>query len=507
MRLLDQHLISLLRFFVFIFGLLVFSLFSCESEVVEQTPETLSPDRFKQVIDLEGELEVSDFVWRSLNQYYYWQKDVTELSDSFLEDEESYKEFIFKNNDPEAFFESLVHPDDPFSFIEEDYRDLENLIQGIEATNGVEFGLLFACQNCRQLIGYVKYIIEGSNASEKDIKRGDLFSGVNGVQLTIDNYRDLLFGDNLGYTLNMVSISNGTIVNNGKEVSLEKEENFEINPIYKNKILNTTTGKIGYLMYNQFVADKNTELNQIFGNFKAVGISDLIIDLRYNGGGSVNNCVALASMITGQFPSEVFVQEQWNSKMLNFLSKEYGEESLINRFVTTLSDGENINSLSLERVYILTSSESASASELLINGLKSFIEVVHIGETTVGKNVGSITVYDYIDAQQTKNPDHTYALQPIVLKIANNDGFSDYAQGLAPDHMVKEQITDFGVLGDPSEALLSYAVSLITGDEITSSKKKYTLPLNKVRDPLMIKRQRMFVDKKINYHQLKKTLN
>ena len=116
-------------------------------------------------------------------------------------------------------------------------------------------------------------------------------------------------------------------------------------------------------------------------------------------------------------------------------------------------------------------------------------------------------MYDYIDAQQTKNPDHTYALQPIVLKIANNDGFSDYAQGLAPDHMVKEQITDFGVLGDPSEALLSYAVSLITGDEITSSKKKYTLPLNKVRDPLMIKRQRMFVDKKINYHQLKKTLN
>jgi C-terminal processing protease CtpA/Prc len=504
MRPRDHQLISLYHPLVLIFGLSIFTLLSCETEIIEQTPEKISADRFEQVIDLEGDLEVSDFVWRSLNQYYYWQNDVAELSDTFLESEESYKEFIFKNNDPDVFFESLIHPDDPFSFIQENYLDLENLIQGIEATNGVEFGLLFACQNCRQLIGYVKYIVDGSNASEKDIQRGDLFSGVDGVQLTIENYRELLFGDNFSYTLNMVSVSNGTIVSNGKEVALTKQENFEINPIHVKKILGTANGKVGYLMYNQFVADKSTELNEVFGNFKEAGISDLIIDLRYNGGGSVNNCVALASMITGQFPSEIFVQEQWNSKMSNFLSREYGKESLINRFVTTLTDGEKINSLSLDRVYILTSSESASASELLINGLKSFIEVVHIGETTVGKNVGSITVYDYIDAQQTKNPDHTYALQPIVLKIANKDGFSDYSQGLDPDYVVKEEITDFGVLGDPNEALLSYAVSLITGDDVASSKKEFTFPLNKVRDPLMIKRQRMFVDKKINLRQFRR---
>ena len=67
-------------------------------------------------------------------------------------------------------------------------------------------------------------------------------------------------------------------------------------------------------MYNQFVADKSNELNKIFADFKAEGISDLIIDLRYNGGGSIKNCVELASMITGQFTNEIFAEEQWNNK-------------------------------------------------------------------------------------------------------------------------------------------------------------------------------------------------
>jgi hypothetical protein len=68
---------------------------------------------------------------------------------------------------PETFFESLKHPDDRFSWIQDDYLELENSLQGIVASNGVEFGLLLACENCNQVIGFVKYILEGSNASEK----------------------------------------------------------------------------------------------------------------------------------------------------------------------------------------------------------------------------------------------------------------------------------------------------------------------------------------------------
>ena len=173
---------------------------------------------------------------------------------------------------------------------------------------------------------------------------------------------------------------------------------------------------------------------------KQKGITELILDLRYNGGGSVQNCVELASMITGQYDSEIFAEEIWNQKLLTYLEERFGRESLINRFVNKLENEEQINSLKFNRVYVITSSESASASELLINGLTPYIEVIQVGEKTFGKNVGSITVYDYIDNEKTKNPEHTYAMQPIVLKIANSDGYADYTDGLEPSTEVEEDI-------------------------------------------------------------------
>ena len=500
MRLLFRSLIVTFRFCVFLNILLLLSIFGCESDSIDED----SSSTINNIINFEGDLEISDFVWKSLNLYYYWQNEVPRLSDSIYGDIQNYSEFILKNKTPKLFFDSLIHPDDDFSWIEENYSDLENSIQGVVASNGVEFGLLFACDNCRQLIGYVKYIVPGSNASPKNIKRGDLFSGVNGIQLTIDNYNELLFNDKLDYSLNMVSINNGVFVNNGIEIFLSKEENLEINPILINQVLDIENTKIGYLVYNQFVADKSLQLNQIFGDFKNEEIDDLIIDLRYNGGGSVVNCIELASMITGQFSKQVFVQELWNSKMKEALTIDNGEEYFLNRFVSTLSNGEAINSLSLNRIYILTSSESASASELLINGLKPFIEVIHIGGRTVGKNVASITLYDYVNTfdadigvQQIKNPNHKYALQPIVFKIANKDGFSDYSDGLEPNYNLKESILDFGILGDIEEPLLSFAISIITGNEAKFTLKNSSTQLKKFQDPLMIKRRGMFLDKNI----------
>ena len=74
-------------------------------------------------------------------------------------------------------------------------------------------------------------------------------------------------------------------------------------------------------------------------------------------------------MITGQFNSEIFAQEIWNQKLLTYLEERFGRESLINRFVNKLENEDLLNSLKFDRVYVITSSESASASELLINGL------------------------------------------------------------------------------------------------------------------------------------------
>ena len=487
---------------LYLFLILILPIVHCSKDLTTDANNEFDRnfDTDDLTINLEGDLQISDFVWKGLNEFYYWQDQVSELSDEKLIDEKEYADYIKNNSNPDLFFESLKHSDDRFSWIQNNYVELENNLQGVFATNGVEFGLLYACENCNEVLGFVKYIYKGSNADGKNIKRGDFFNGVNGTILNDSNYISLLFGENLNYSLNMATIENGKVISNGVNVELTKEENFETNPIHISKTFDIQNGdQVGYLMYNQFVANKSVNLNDVFAEFKNKNINNLIVDLRYNGGGSVKNCVELASMITGQFESGVFAQEQWNNKLISYLEKRFGSESLINRFVDTLSNGSPINSLKLDQVYVITSSESASASELLINGLSSYIEVIQIGEPTVGKNVGSITVYDYIDNEKTKNPDHTYAMQPIVLKMANSDGYADYTEGLQPDRLIEEDITNLGVLGNIGEPLLNSTLNLISG----TKKEIFINPkLNKkflIIDPLMLERQKMIIEKNINY--------
>ena len=126
----------------------------------------LKIDSDDNAINLEGELQISDFVWQGLNYFYYWQESVVKLSDSLLNDSEKYIEFINENSKPKEFFESLKHPDDRFSWIQEDYEELDNLLKGVFSSNGVEFQLICYI-NCDQVIGIVKYILKDSDASEK----------------------------------------------------------------------------------------------------------------------------------------------------------------------------------------------------------------------------------------------------------------------------------------------------------------------------------------------------
>lgn len=470
-------------------------------EVTVKTTSTQLP-----LIDLEyGTLEISDFIWKGLNEYYYWQEEVELLSDDVAQFGGAYSKFISSNSNPEDFFSLLKHPDDQFSFLYNDYRELENSFEGVTSTSGVEFGLLYACQNCNELIGYVKYILEGSNAVEKNIKRGDLFIGVNGTTLTASNYRALLFENQPSITLNMAAIVNGNIVQSTKEVELVKQENFNINPIQIAKVLDLSSAeldlnkKIGYLMYNQFLADKGDDLNQVFKEFKTREISDLVLDLRYNGGGSIQNCIELSSMITGQFKNQIFAKENWNSKLEPLIISQYGKDKLVNRFVSFLSDGQALNSLELNRVFVITSPETASASELLINGLAPYIEVIHVGEQTVGKNVGSITLYDYID--NNINPSHTYAMQPIVFKLENSEGFVEYSSGLIPDYYIKESLLDLGTLGNEEEPLLRTVLGLIGGTQKTNTsiESLERIKWRRLQDPILLQRQRMYSQKEINF--------
>ena len=245
-----------------------------------------------------------------------------------------------------------------------------------------------------------------------------------------------------------------------------------------NKVITSGSHKIGYLMYNAFYANYDSKLNEAFGTLKAEGITDLVLDLRYNGGGSVQTATRLASMITDTKKTygKVFAKQQWNAKINAYYEAE-NPTALFNYFTDKIGN-TTINSLeNLTKVYILTSNNTASASELVINGLKPHITVVQIGDKTVGKNVGSVTLYDSPTfGTQNRNPKHRYAMQPIVLKIVNSDGFGDYYNGLQPDHLITEKISTYGVLGHSeikmindkeeltsNEPLLDMAFAKITG--------------------------------------------
>ena len=452
------------------------------------------------VIRIETDLEIIDFVWGGLNQYYYWQESVANLSDSKKENESEYAYFLSQNPVPEEFFNSLLHPDDNFSWIVDDYIELENMLQGIDVSDGMEFGLYIEC-NDQNIFGFVRYVQKNSDAESKGVKRGMLFSHINGTRLTRSNYRDLLYNNSTSYTVKFSRLSydqtNQCAVLTTEQESMQLVKSRLVkNPIHISKIIENRGQKIGYLMYNQFLGvvesegkDYNSDLNDAFSNFLSNGINELVVDLRYNPGGRISTSINLASMITGQFNNQVFAKERWNSKLMNYWD-ENSPESLLNKFSNKLDNNQSISSLNLDRVFVLTSARTASASELLINGLDPYIDVIHIGDFTVGKNQGSITVYDYINDSRDKNPNHMYAMQPIVLKIGNVAGYTDFPDGLEPDIFIKESLLNPGILGNIDEPLLKIAIDQISGD-VSSIENNYlfkeiSTPKDKLKEKIII---------------------
>ena len=142
-------------------------------------------------------------------------------------------------------------------------------------------------------------------------------------------------------------------------------------------------------------------------------------------------------------------------------------ESLVNLFYDEISNGTDFNNLGLTRLYVLTTLSTASASELLINSLSPYIQVIQIGAPTTGKYQASTTLYDSPDFNRSgANPGHTYAIQPLIYKTVNAAGVTDYAEGLMPDIEIFENLRNLGTIGDINEPLLKTALDHITGNPV-----------------------------------------
>jgi C-terminal processing protease CtpA/Prc len=194
--------------------------------------------------------------------------------------------------------------------------------------------------------------------------------------------------------------------------------------------------KVGYLFFRNFVQPSVAALTDAFTALKTAGATELVLDLRYNGGGLVDVAVHLASLIGGaRTGGQVMLNYVHNDKVGPVLDKS-----------TRFSSPEQ--TLNLQRLVAITTRSSASASELVINSLRAYIPVTIVGDTTYGKPVGQygLRFCDKI-------------LYPVAFSIRNANNEGDFFDGLAPDCAAGDDYTH--QLGDRAEASLAEALTFI----------------------------------------------
>jgi C-terminal processing protease CtpA/Prc len=409
--------------------------------------------------------EINDFVWKGMNAVYLYKENIPNLANDRFTSTSDYADYLNSYASPEELFESLIYQRqtvDRFSWIVDDFIALEELFNGVSVRSGYEFDVYPIPGSATNVFGIVRLVLPGSNADDNNLIRGQVFTTIDGIAMTEDNYRSL-FSPN-SYTMGFADYDdNGTpenlnddiITPNGQNVTLTKTQLSE-NPIFESTIIDVGGENLGYLMYNGFTPSYNSQLNNVFNNFKSNNVEHLVLDLRYNPGGSVLTASYLGSMITGQFTGEVFAKLVYNSDLQ---ANNYDFE-----FETQIDDSATINSLNLDKIYVLTTEDSASASEMIINSLSPYIEVIQIGNNTTGKSQASITVYDSPNLEREgANPNHTYAMQPLVANTINKLNSSVPSNGLTPTISILENPSNYGALGNINEPLLAAAIADIQG--------------------------------------------
>ncbi|MDO6744067.1 S41 family peptidase [Tenacibaculum soleae] len=435
--------------------------------------------------DIPTDVQIQNFVWKGLNAYYLWQKDVPDLSDRRFNNNQELFGYLDNYSDPENLFYNLLHipneyPKDPnrtYSWIVDDYIALEQSFEGTRQTTGLKLKGADYADGSGNYYVYVYDVVKGSDAETKGITRGMLITEVNGTVLTRTNVNALFSADS--FTVQLADYNTGNPVSNGTTITLNSAIITE-SPIKKTTIIVDGSHTIGYLMYNQFSRDFDGDLNTEFANFKTAGITDLIVDLRYNGGGSVQTAVYLGSMIAGQGNDKLFSKQVWNNKVMAGRNPDDFINNFTDRILNKDSNGntildENINNLNLPTVYFIVSENTASASELVINALSPYINVKLVGSQTYGKHVGSITLYDS-DNFSRNGPNfktnHAWAMQPIVLEIQNSNG-ENKPEGFIPEVIMEEDPSNLGIIGDITEPLLERTIQYITtGAKGVSATKK-----------------------------------
>ncbi len=420
---------------------LVLFLGACKKD--DPTPGPVSENR-----------RVNEWILTNMEEEYYWNDEIPSNPQMDL--------------DPIDFFESLLSKKDRFSWIQESGEELSDNLAGKFKSFGYEVKLYYRNQpqdnKDNEIDAVVVYTYEGSDAAAQGLERGLWIREVNGQDLKESNYNSLLFDTQHPQELTVGRFdSQGDFVDQ-RTVTMEARE-IQENPIQYSNVYEYGGRKVGYLVYTSFIPGPagddgelyDEALRDIFSDFKSAGVNELILDLRYNLGGAVSSATKLAGYIMkGYQEDEIFAIWEDNRDRLTALPVSLFYE-----------EGETPPNLgTLDRLYVLISSNTASASELIINGLRPYMDVVLVGDDkTIGKNVASITITDE-RRNIPKSERIKYGLQPIVYKIYNSQMRSDFASGFQPDIQVISE--NFEPFGDTDEIFLRTALEDISGGMITT---------------------------------------
>jgi len=423
-------------------GISIMGVIAC-NKTVTTIPETpVAPVTDNSTAPKITNTDINTWIHENMSAYYLWPDKMPALAKTNT------------SSNPMDYFYTILYDyktTDRFSWIDSSSANLINQLNGINTVLGIRVSAFYADDAKVNVALVIAYVLKGSPAEKNGLKRGDIILSVDDQTVTSSNYNSVLQNQTL--KLGLGAYNNKVFSSTGKTVTVTKVE-LQTNPILQDTVINWAGKKVGYFAYLQFLSSFDDSLRAVFGRFKDKGVNELVIDLRYNGGGYVSSSDLLTNLMVKDLASKVdkvMNKRQYNDAYTKEVIKQYGASALVTNFKM-----ESNNIGSLNRVFFLTSTGTASASELIINNLKPFMNVILIGEHTYGKNVGSFTITD--NAKRWN-----YGLQPITFKILNSLDQSDYGtvNGFLPDYALTDDVLPYKLLGDPNETYLNKALNII----------------------------------------------
>ncbi len=348
---------------------------------------------------------------------------------------------------------------------------------GIEMMFGMSIG-----QNGGSPYALLVAAVTPGSPADKKVKRGDLIAKVGGAEIKESNLEDcwekLMTTESGTVRVALYDMNTGKT---GSDISITAAS-YEDNPVWMRKTITTASGKkVGYLCYGSFNYYYDDKLIEAFKEFRKEKIDELVLDLRYNGGGHVVSSAVLATLIAGEaHRGDVYARTTYNADRKGETADVY--KLGVARYNTSFSNTKHdpietalASALGLKQVYVLCTDNTASASELVVNGLRGLdFEVRLIGSTTNGKNVG-------MEPLEETFGDYTYDFSPITFYIENAKGKRDYGDGFKPDveaedyllyQNAEKQISGIDWGDAEHDELLFYAMKWIeTGSKPVPEKK------------------------------------